>query len=179
MANNRSVTYKSNTSAQDLSKIIKAIAYPAIIMFVSLGIINMFGDFGKNLVAPLTGLMWIVGDFCAILMPSHRNGIIKETLTTIGCYVLALAAFRALLILVSGVSTQQLMASIDQTIPLTYNNNISSFIQTALMITAVMTPIGFFGMQFKRLFTFRKQISKSKYFEQLRSLRNSNQPPTR
>ena len=179
MADNRRVTYKNNTSAQDASKIIKAVAYPAIIMFVGLGIISMFGDFGKNLIAPLVGLMWIVGDLCAFLLPSHRNTVIKETLTTIGCYVLGLAAFRALLILISGVSTQQLMASIDQTIPLTYNNNISSFLQTALMITAVMTPIGFFGMQFKRLLTFRNKVSQAKIFDQLRSIRNSNQPPTR
>lgn len=177
MANNRNVTYKSNTAAQDASKIIKAVAYPAIIMFVSLSIINLFGGFGKNLVAPLVALMWIVGDLCALLMPSHRSSILKETHTTIGCYVLGLAAFRALLVLVSGVSTQQLMASIDQTIPLTQNNNISSFLQTALMITAVMTPIGFFGMQFKRLLTFRKKISQAKFFDQIRSIRNNNQPP--
>lgn len=179
MADNRNVTYKANTSTQDASRIMKAIAYPAIIMFVSLGVINMFGAFGKNLVAPLVALMWLVGDICALLMPSHRRGICKETLMTIGCYVLALAAFRKLLVLVSGVSTQQLMASIDQAIPLTYNNNVASFLQTSLMITTVMTPIGFFGMQFKRLFTFRKKISQAKFFDQIRSIRNSNQPPMR
>ena len=171
------ITYKNNTAKKDAFRILKAVAYPTIIMFISLAIINLFGTFGKNLIAPLVALMWLSGVICAAILPSHRGSILKETMITIGCYVLALLAFRSLIVLVSGVSTQQLMASIDQTIPLTYNNNISSFLQTGLMITAVMTPIGFFGMQAKRVLTFRRNISKSKFFDQIRSIRNSNQPP--
>lgn len=152
---------------------IKAIGLPVSVFLLALFVITRFAQFGSSLIAPLCGIMWVIGALCALLLPSHRSSILTETHVTIACYLLALAGFREMIALVSGISAEMLMASYGQAIPLTSGSAISGYLQTLLWISAIMTPLGFIGMQGKRLYSFKRKASKQRFFDQTRSIRDS------
>lgn len=168
------LAYRSNISRDDKWKVFKATAFPAVVMLIVFTVIGMFGKFGTGLVSPLVALMWCMGTVTAFLLPSHRNNVLTETMGTIIAYLAALAGFRILLSLVSGVSTQMLIASFDQPISMSSSNALPGYIQTAIWITTGGVPLGFFGMQVKRLIQFRKTANKQKTFEKLRDIRKNN-----
>ena len=87
-----------------------------------------------------------------------------------------MAGIRELIALVSGVSSEMLMASYNQAIPLTSGSTISGYLQSLLWIASVMTPLGFMGMQAKKIYSFRRKASKQKFFEQTRGLRDTGRP---
>lgn len=168
---NNTLTYKHSNTSANAMRYLKAIGFPVGIFLLALFCISRFAAFGLNIVAPLTGAMWVFGVICALLLPSHRGSILTETHVTIGCYLLALTGVRELIALVSGVSSEMLMSTYNQAIPLTSGSTISGYLQTFLWITAIMTPLGFFGMQGKRVFTFRHKASKAKEIDRLRGIR--------
>ena len=179
MGHKSPITYKKGVSGADIYRYIKAVGLPVGVFLLALFVITRFAAFGGNLIAPLTGIMWAFGTVCALLLSSHRTSILTETHVTVGCYLIALTGLRAVISLVSGVSSEMLMASYNQAIPLTSGSTISGYLQTLLWIAAVMTPLGFIGMQAKKVYSFKKKVSKQKFFEQTRGLRDSGRTHTK
>ena len=159
-------------SRSDLSRYIKAIALPIMIFILSLIAIQALDGFGSKLVAPLTALMICFGVICAIWLPSHRGTILTETNVTVGCYLLALLGLRQIIAMMSGVSSEMLMATFNQALPATSGSAISGWLQNLMWITAVMTPVGFIGLQGKRIFTFKRKNSKERFIDQTRGIHN-------
>lgn len=78
MRNDNEIVYRQNMTRNEAVHILKAIAFPIAVFCLGLFTINMFGEFGKKLICPLSGAMWDVGVLVALLMPSQR----KDALTT-------------------------------------------------------------------------------------------------
>ena len=171
-----SITYRPGISGADICRYVKAVGLPAGIFLLAIFAIERYAAFGSNLIAQLTGIMWAAGAVCALILPSHRSTVLNETHVTIACYLLALTGIRELIALVSGVSSEMLMASYNQAIPLTSGSTVSGYLQTLLWISAIMTPLGFIGMQGKRIYSFKRKASKQKFFDQTRSIRNAGHP---
>jgi len=169
------ITYKQGMSGRELFSYIKAIGVPAGVFLISMFIVSLFGAFGTNLLAPMAGGMWIFGALVAFMIPSQRESICNETHMAVLGYLAAMYGLRLLIGLVSGVSSEQLMATYNQAMPMSSGNTIIGFLQTFLWITAVMVPVGFLGMQGKKLIMFRKRMSKQKFMDQLRGIRDNGQ----
>ena len=169
--NDKTLTYRHGNGAKDILRYMKAIALPVGIFLLCLFCISSFAGFGTIIVAPLTGVMWGFGVLCAILLPSHRNTILNETCVTIGCYVAALVVIEQLISLISGVSAETLMAAFNQVVSVTGGSTFAGYLNTFMWITTIMTPIGFVGLQVKRLFTFKRKANKAKALEQARGIR--------
>lgn len=167
----KAITYKQTMSQSDFFRYLKAVGVPLSIFVLSLFAIQSLAGFGSKLVAPLTGVMWATGAICAIIMGSHRGSILTETHVTIAGYLAALLALKEVIALMSGVSSEMLMAAFNQAIPVTSGSAISGWLQNMMWIAAVMTPIGFIGMQVKRVFTFRREKSAQKTFDEIRGIR--------
>ena len=135
---------------------------------------DSLAGFGTKLVAPLTAIMICMGAICAIILPSHRSSILTETNVTVGIYLITLIALKHIISMMSGISSEMFMAVFNQAIPATSGSAISGWLQTLMWITAVMTPIGFVGMQGKRIFTFKRKASKEKFIEQTRGIRTTD-----
>ena len=167
----QAITYKQNMSRSDMMRYLKAFALPAGVFILSLLCIDSLAVFGSKLVAPLTAVMWAIGVICAITMPSHRGSILTETHVAIAGYLAAIWALKEIVALMSGVTSEDMMTAFNAAIPLTSGSAISGWLQNMMWIAAVMTPVGFIGMQVKRVFTFRKERSTKKTFEQIRGIR--------
>lgn len=173
MKGRENITYKQNMSAYELKSYIKAVMLPLFIFLLGNFTINQFGDYGLKLLAPMIGIMWIVSAICAVYISSQRTDIIRQAIITIGCYCGSMLVFRLLLSIVSGVSAQMLIASFDTPIGTAQNNTMTGYLQFAMWLTAVMTPIGFVGMQIKKVFTFKRLSTPEKAFNRIRSIRKT------
>ena len=169
------ITYKRKMSGYELWKYVRAIGFPVAVFIFSIFVLNRFAVFGSSILAPLLGVMWACGVVCAILIPSQKISILNETHITIAIYLLTLVAVRAIIKMLSGVSSEMMMSAFNQAIPLTGGSTITGYMQTLMWITTVMTPLGFIGMQAKKVFTFRKKSNKNKELERLRGFRQNNQ----
>ena len=166
MQNAKKITYKQKMSGTEIFKYVKAVFLPIFTFFLSLFAISTLKGLGTQLIAPCVALMWGFGVICAILLPSHRSSIMNETYITVGVYLITLVGLTALIGLLSGVSTESMMEVFNQSIPATSGSAIAGWMQNLLLITSVMTPLGFIGMQGKRLYSFKRKASKEKFLEQ-------------
>lgn len=174
MKNNKKITYKESMTGQDLSKYLKSICLPLLAFGISLFTINQFAAFGTSLIAPLSATMWVAGLVVAIVLPSHRRTTLNETIVAVTGYCILLLGIRVGLQLISGVSTEMLIASYSEMINLTGGSAVSGYLQNILWISSVMVPVGFLAMQGKKLFQFRRTLSKTRAFDRLRSIRGED-----
>lgn len=168
------LTYKRKMSGADILRFAKAILFPVLLFIFAVVTIFQFAVFGSSILAPLIGVMWVGGVICALLIPSQKTSILNETHVTIAIYIVTLIAVRALIKMLSGVSSEMMQSAFNQPLPLTGGETFSGYLQTLLYITTVMTPLGFIGMEAKKVFTFRKKNNKGKELERLRGYRYNN-----
>ena len=172
MRNDNEIVYRQNMTRNEAVHILKAIAFPIAVFCLGLFTINMFGEFGKKLICPLSGAMWDVGVLVALLMPSQRKDALNHMLIVCATYYGTLITVHAVLSVVSGVSSEMIAASFEQAIPTSTGNAIPGYLQTMMWFTGVLVPLGEIGYQLKRLFQFKRQQTLAKTFAQKRGLRN-------
>ena len=78
MRNDNEIVYRQNMTRNEAVHILKAIAFPIAVFCLGLFTINMFGEFGKKLICPLSGAMWDVGVLVALLMPNVPKTAIRK-----------------------------------------------------------------------------------------------------
>lgn len=166
------ITYKQGMSSQELTNYIRAIVIPIAVFALACFTISNFGAFGKNIVAPASSVMWLAGAIVAWKIPSQRRSTLKETYIGVAGYLCGLFLLKALIGISATTSSEQLMASYSQTMPVTTSSTISGFLQSMLWILAFLTPITYMGMMAKKFVTFRRTLSKDKVLQQVRGLRD-------
>ena len=171
---NERITYKERMTGQDISKYAKAIGFPLVAFAVNIWTITSFRAFGTELIAPLSAAIWVAGLVTGLILPSHRRTTLNETVIALVGYSVVLMGLRYALQLISGVSTEMLIASYGQIISLTGGSAVQGYIQNILWISAIMVPIGFIGMQAKKLVQFRRLMAKNKALDRIRSIRETN-----
>lgn len=169
--NHNPVTYKQSLSTAELGNYIKAVAIPIGVFLLALFVIGQFGAFGQNILAPASSVMWLAGAAVAFKVPSQRKSTLAETHAAVAGYLCGLFLLKWLIGIAATTSSEQLMATYSQALPVSTGSTISGFLQSMLWILSFMTPITFLGMQGKKFVTFRKTLSKSKVLEQIRGIR--------
>lgn len=167
----KNITYKQGVTSVEIANYTKAITIPIGLFLLSLLIISDFGAFGTNIVAPAASMMWLGGAIVAWKVPSQRMSTLKETYIGVGGYLLGLFLFKVMIGITANTSSEQLMASFSQAMPISTGSTISGFLQSMLWILACITPITFLGMMGKKFITFRRTLSKDKVLQRMRDIR--------
>jgi len=165
------ITYRQGISMAEASGYVKAISLPIIVFMTALVCISKFGAFGRNIMAPAVSIMWILGVATAWKIPSQRRSTLTETYVTIAGYVLALSLLRFLIGIAATTSSEQLMATYSQALPVSAGASFSGFLQSMLWVTALVTPFTACCVMAKKFISFRRTISKDKILQQIRGLR--------
>ena len=173
------LTYKRNMSRQEFSHMAGAVLYPLGVFLFGVFVISDFAAFGTKLICPLSAAIWIAGFVIALLMPSMRKEILRQTIKMNLVYYATLYGLKVVIGMVSGVSAEMIAASYDFAIPTSTGNAVPGYLQNILYFTAVLTPASFVVMQIKRFSEFSKNISLQKSFGRTRSVRNSGKDHTR
>lgn len=158
-------------SSKELSDYIKAAFTPVGVFFLCTFIIMQFGAFGRNIMAPMSGIIWILGVVVALKIPSQRKSSLNETYLMLAGYNMGLFLMKILIGWSANTSSEQLMATYQQAMPMSTGSTIAGYLQSMLWILAFIAPISFLAMQGKKLFTFRRTESKNKILEQIRGIR--------
>ena len=171
---NDRLTYKRAQSNADISRYLKATAFPVGDFLLAMFTIDRFKLFGYELIAPLTAIMWLCGVIVAWFLQSQRRSVLKETHVTIAIYLISLTVFKELVAAISGVTAETLMAAYNQVLPVTSGAAFSGYMQSMLWITTIMTPVGFIFMQVKKMFTLRRNKEAKKFHDRLLGTRRNN-----
>lgn len=167
----KGVTYKQGISSAEIGNYIRATTLPIGLFLLVFIVINDFGAFGKNIIAPAASVMWLAGAIVAWKVTSQRKETLKETYIGVAGYVAGLFLLKTLIGIAAQTTSEQLMASFSQAMPVSTGNTISGFLQSMLWILSFMTPITFLGMMAKKFVTFRRSLSKDKVLKQVRGMR--------
>lgn len=173
------ITYKQNVSKQQLFVIITAVGIPLALFIFAVFVIYSYANFGRYLICPMLGIMWITGVIVGFLLPSMRQEVLNQTLGAGFIYLGAIIGLKFILGIVSGVSSDMIAASFDQAIPTATGNAIPGYLQSMLWFYAVLFPIGEIGMQFKRLVKFRRTSNIEKAMGRVRGTRSTGKRHTR
>lgn len=168
---NPRVTYKQGFTSKDLGEYFGAITIPIILFMFALVVISSFGAFGRKILAPATSLMWIAGAATAWKIPSQRGGTLKETYIAVAGYLATITLLKFLIGVFATTSSEQLMASYNQAMPVSTGSTVTGFLQSMLWILSATVPIGYLGMTCKKFVTFRRTMSKDKVLQQVRGIR--------
>lgn len=167
----RSLTYKQGTSAAEITGYMKVIIVPIGLFLLALIIISNFGAFGRNILAPASSVMWLAAALVAWKVPSQRAETLRQGYIAVAGYLAGLFLMKMLIGISANTSSEQLMASFNQVMPVSTNSTISGFLQSMLWILSFMTPITFLGMMGKKFVSFRRTLSKDKVLKQIRDIR--------
>lgn len=167
------LTYKRSQSNADITRFIKATAVPVGVFLLSMFTIDRFNLFGYDLIAPLTALMWVCGVVVAWFLRAQRRSVLKETHVTIAIYMISLTVFKELISAISGVSSEMLMATYNQVLPVTSGAAFSGYMQSMLWITTIMTPVGFVFMEVKKMFSLKRNSEAKKFHDRLLGTRQN------
>lgn len=171
--NNEKLVYHKKLSKRESFRLLRSIFFPIGALMLTFFVMSQFGGFG-SLVSFFVMAMWIAGAVVAIRMPSYRVTTLNETHAVIVIYLLTLSIVKILIGVVSGVSAEMLIASFNENVSLNSGNMMITVLQGTLWVTLVMLPVGFFGMQIKKIVQFRKTRNKAQTFEHARGIRNNN-----
>ena len=137
---------------------------------------SVYYNFGTKIITPLTGAMWILVAVLAILLPSQRHEIIKHTKWFVLGYLAILFVYRYVIMIVSGVSADNLSASFGQAVASSSGAAILGWLQNLLWIIAITYPVGYFVFQGKKLPQFFGTRSKNKAIREIRDIRDNTKP---
>jgi hypothetical protein len=179
MDREQQLTYKQDISKQQIYDIVTAVGIPLVLFGLAIFTIYSYANFGRYLIAPMLGLMWISGVIVGFLLPSMRNEVLNQTLGAGFIYLGAIIGIKFILGIVSGVSSDMIAASFDQAIPTATGNAIPGYLQSMLWFYAVLFPLGEIGMQFKRLVKFRRTSNIEKAMGHVRGIRSTGKRNTR
>ena len=118
MNNSNPITYKQKLGGRTILRLLKSVFAPIAVFVLTIIAVNVYGDgFGKNIIGLFVSIMWGFAIVLAIIFPSQRDTIIKEVLVCVLIYTGGLLGLREVILAVSGVTTQTLMASFGQQLP--------------------------------------------------------------
>lgn len=120
--------------------------------------------------------MWILGAVLALLLPSQRQEIIKHTKWFVLGYLAILFVYRYVIMIVSGVSADNLSASFGQSVASSSGAAILGWLQNLLWIIAIKYPVGYFIFQGKKVPQFFGTRSKNKAIREIRDIRDNTKP---
>ena len=134
-------------------------------------LIKAYYNFGKYIITGGVVAMIASASIVALILPSQRLETIKGMKKGVGAYLVTLFGYRFVIMLIGGVSAEGLAAAFNQAIPTTSGTAMLGWMQNILWIASIMTPIGFVGMELKKMAQFEGAKRKDKAIQEIRDIR--------
>ena len=162
------LTYKTYSAKKEFSKIATALAWPIVTLAVVLFTISNFAAFGTRLICPFASVMWFAGFIVAIFLPQQREELIGRTFKMLIAYCGVLLLLKIAIGIASGVSSEMLAASFDQSITLSGGNILPMWVYVYVL------PVAHFTLLIKTFLEFRRNGSLQRTFGRVRGIRKDN-----
>ena len=166
-----SLKYANKASSELLKANIKIILMYAIIFVFWIIVVKLYANFGIKWIVPSVSAMWIVGAITTHFVPDDRENTVKSTRNSVAGYLLFLFMYRFVIQYIGGISSAEIAVSLGINITATAGMAISSWLQNILLITSVMTPVGYLIWCAQKFKTFHGRETKSGAFDRLKDIR--------
>lgn len=173
-ANTEEIVYKTPITWRDYKKTLWNFAVYAYICGMWMYLSSVYYNFGKYIISSAIAATIVISSFVAIILASQRIEVIKDMKKMLALYVSVLFAYRYIAMLLSGVSSEDLSAALNTALPGTSGTAMLGWLQTILWIAAIATPVGFCGMQLKKIGQFFGTKRKSQAIREIRDVRDKD-----
>lgn len=165
------LVYANKKSTELLLKSTKIILLYAIIFVLWIVVARLYANFGTKWIVPSVSAMWIIGAITTYAVPDDRENTVKSTRNAVAGYLLFLFLYRFVIQYISGFSSQELAVSLGINITATAGMAIGAWLQNILLITSVMTPVGYLIWCAQKFKTFHGRETKSGAFNRIKDIR--------
>ena len=167
------LVYTNTMSTHQLISNIKTILFYVFELIVWMVVSRMYLNFGSKWIVPSVSAMWVMGAVTTFYIKEEREGTIRETKWTILGYLAFLFLYRIVIQLVAQVSSEQMGAALNITIPSVSGMAASGLLQNILLIVSVMTPIGFLIWCAQKFNTYQARATKQGAFKRIKGTRQN------
>lgn len=148
----------------------RVIATYALIYAVFVYVSKIYLNFGKRWIAWIIPLMLLAGAITAHFIKEEEQNTLHQTKLA----VLALMGFwflyRLVISHISGITSEEMNASLGITITATSGAAVSGMLQNILMIISVMTPIGYIIWCAQKFKHYKMGVSRRKAYDELKNM---------
>lgn len=148
----------------------------AYILVLWLYDIKAYYNFGKYILCPLVSVVFGVAFVVGLILPAQRTEIAKSAKHFAVGYVTIIFLYKFVISAVSGVSAENFAAAFNQPLPSTSGTAIVGWLQYALYIAAVFTPIKEITAICSRIKQFYGTKAKDKAIREIRDYRDTKRP---
>lgn len=165
--------YTNTMSSHQLVANIKTIMFYAFILVFWLVDARLYLNFGSKWIVPSVSVMWIMGAITTYFVREEKEGTVRETKWTILGYLAFLFMYRGVIQLIAPISSEQMSASLNITVPAASGMAAAGMLQNILMIVSVMAPIGFLIWCGQKFRTYHGRQTKQEAFDKIKGIRKN------
>lgn len=168
-----SPVYANVFSKQQAIATAKIVLLYIVELIVWLIVAKLYMNFGTMWIVPAVSSMWLMGAFTAWFISEEREGTIKETKWAIFGFLGFLFLYRIAIGLIASISSEQMGAALNITVPAASGMAAAGFLQNILVIISVMTPIGFLVWCAQKFKTYHGRETKQSAFDRIKGIRKN------
>lgn len=165
------LVYSNVFSMHQLVSTIKIVLFYAFELVLWLVVAKLYLNFGTKWITPAVSAMWLMGAVTTYLIREEREGTIKETKWAILGFLAFLLLYRIVINLIASISSEQMGAALNITIPAASGMAAAGFLQNILWIVSVMTPIGFLVWCAQKFRVYHGRATKQEAFQKIKGVR--------
>jgi hypothetical protein len=160
-------------NSRQLVSNIKLVLFYIFELIFWLVVARLYLNFGAKWIIPAVSAMWIMGAVTTFAVKEEREGTIKQTKFAVLGFLGFLFLYRMVIQLMAPISSEQMGAALNITVPAASGMAITGLLQNILLIVSVMTPIGFLIWCAQKFKTYHGRATKSEAFEKIKSRRDN------
>lgn len=170
------MVYKTPVTIRDYKSTFITLAVYIYIFLMWAYLSVAYYNFGKYIITTGVAAMLIVSAIVAKILPSQRMECISDMKKGLVSYVTLLFGYRFVIIMMQGVSSEDLSAAFNMSMPAPSGTSMLGWLQNFLWIASILIPIGLVGMQIKKIAQFFGTKKKSQAIREIRDIRDNEKP---
>lgn len=167
------VKYSNEYHSQQVFAYVKTILFYVFVFAFWLFVARMYRNFGELWLIPSVSVMWIAGAITAWRVPDDREATISQTKWGILGFISFLLLYRGVIQIISPISSEQMSASLNITIPAASGLAAAGLLQNILMIVSVLTPLGFVIWCAQKFRTYHGRQTRAEAFQRIKGIREN------
>lgn len=165
--------YSRTMSKHQLMTNIKCISIYVFTLVFWIIVSRLYLNFGNKWIIPSVSAMWIMGAVTTFFIKEERENTAKDTKWAILGYLGFLFLYRIVIQLVAPISSEQMGAALNITMPAASGMAAAGMLQNILIIVSVMTPVGFLIWCAQKFKTYHGRRTKDEAFRAIKGFRQN------
>jgi len=162
------LTYGKSARPENWIANLKIIGFYVAVVIFWLLIASVYRGFGRGWLIPAVSIMWLSGAVTSYVAQNDQENTLRETRWVILGFLSFLLIYRSILPLIVPLTSAQMSAALDLNIPAVSGTAIAGTLQTILLLTSVLTPVGYLIWCGQKIRQYHGRRTRQNMFEQIK-----------